>query len=1098
MLTHTDPENTEESRCIHIAQKRKQPALREPNAPLETGATKEHALNSDKRDDEASDLGPASKKARRAEPDPSCFPEPSLGEEQEAPGLEELEVDSRKLILLEARITGVIPATPPRNSARHRTASVENGQPISRSPSPGLHGSPRILFAGDNASSWLRRKTEGTRLGGAENASDDEEVVKASQVSSDLIGESDAFWNQGTKRSFDVLVADTMDVSRVNGTGTSPNTSNPAHWEKPISRSDAGLSEKALSGPSHRDEPEGEPRSVVSFGGLTFDKGRHSDNEGCDGEDGGTKAAGSEKSKKKGPNFTDAEDEIIEKGYALYGDNWEEIIKWGKLDRAVRTPASIKGRWRRLQVRKKGNTSGPPSPSRTSAIDFVRDPAKNYHTSLSNHSTGSADGGSISSSKRPLREEFGGDRRPSTSAASAPPDGCSEVDRAEMAKTGGSACTTPRSAKKISHYFPPSNNSPQPGRPRPSRAVSDESLVSGQLGEGKVRNSIAKPASSSATEVLLEELRVRDARIAELERSKKLWEQEKQQLRDKLTEAEKKVQMLEEDRVEMEKRLEGASRQTEVTEKRFEQRLNRVRFGRAADGTSKIVSLTTLVQAREVLIDSLKAQAIQSKRRARERLSENSLRLATITFDRHGLDYHERWQEGYAFTELQEQIARINREKEEIEKKRKTLAKRMKLSKTMSTEEKPEQQPTPNRSENISSRQTGTTNGLGNLEAISPQEFHELDEISKLRSAALKKEESDLLAQLERLTVERDLHIRECRRIRDEDQSRFNSHMVLNDRYLLMAMIGKGGFSEVYKAFDLVEMRQVACKIHSLSDQWTDQRKKSYIKHSLREYRIHKELVHPRVVRLFDVFEYDYHSFCTILEYCEGRDLESYLQTVKSLPEREARCVVMQVFAALKYLNEKETPIIHFDLKPGNILYHNGEVKVTDFGLSKIVEQEDFASFNSPTGGIHTKELELTSQGAGTYWYLPPEVFEPRKSDPIKISSKVDVWSLGCIFYELLYGVKPFGNDKSQHTILKESTITHDAQHLAFPAKPVVSVETKEFIKKCLEYRKDRRPDVLTLIHISLLPFQAMQGRVAGKQKAVIMWFEKAAWSVDE
>lgn len=166
---------------------------------------------------------------------------------------------------------------------------------------------------------------------------------------------------------------------------------------------------------------------------------------------------------------------------------------------------------------------------------------------------------------------------------------------------------------------------------------------------------------------------------------------------------------------------------------------------------------------------------------------------------------------------------------------------------------------------------------------------------------------------------------------------------------------------------------------------------------------------------------------------------------------------MVQVFSGLKYLNQIQPPIIHYDLKPGNILVTSDGVKITDFGLSKIVERGE--SGDGAAGGV-----ELTSQGAGTYWYLPPECFisSTSTSEPVKISSKVDVWSAGVVFYQMLYGVKPFGQDQSQQTILVENTIVK-AYHVQFPAKPSVSTEAKEFIKRCLEYRKELRPDVLTV-----------------------------------
>jgi serine/threonine protein kinase len=68
----------------------------------------------------------------------------------------------------------------------------------------------------------------------------------------------------------------------------------------------------------------------------------------------------------------------------------------------------------------------------------------------------------------------------------------------------------------------------------------------------------------------------------------------------------------------------------------------------------------------------------------------------------------------------------------------------------------------------------------------------------------------------------------------------------------------------------LVENKYVACKLHGLNAQWSEEKKQSYIRHAIREYNIHKTLVHTNIVRLWDIFEIDHNTFCTVLEYCSG------------------------------------------------------------------------------------------------------------------------------------------------------------------------------------------------------------------------------------
>ncbi|TWW81232.1 serine/threonine-protein kinase tousled-like 2 isoform X1 [Takifugu flavidus] len=447
-----------------------------------------------------------------------------------------------------------------------------------------------------------------------------------------------------------------------------------------------------------------------------------------------------------------------------------------------------------------------------------------------------------------------------------------------------------------------------------------------------------------------------------------------------------------------------------------------------------------VTMSKKLLIEKAK----QEKMACRDKSMQDRLRLGHFTTVRHGASFTEQWTDGYAFQNLIKQQERVSSQREDMERQRKLLGKRKPASLA----------PTPPPSTEQNKRKSRSTSQEN--EALSLAQYHEQEEIFKLRIIHLKKEEAEIQAELEQLERIRNLHIRELKRIHNEDNSQFKDHPTLNERYLLLHLLGRGGFSEVFKAFDLTEQRYVAIKIHQLNKNWKEEKKQNYHKHACREYRIHKELDHPRIVKLYDYFSLDTDSFCTVLEYCDGNDLDFYLKQNKLMTEKEGRSIVMQIVNALKYLNQIHPPIIHYDLKPGNILLVNGtacgEIRITDFGLSKIMDDDSYSSADG---------MDLTSQGAGTYWYLPPECFVMGK-DPPKISNKVDVWSVGVIFYQCLYGRKPFGHNLSQQDILQENTILK-ATEVHFPPKPTVTTDAKAFIRRCLAYRKEDRLDVLQL-----------------------------------
>eukprot|EP00249_Psilotum_nudum_P023656 c28945_g2_i1 orf=650-2620(+) len=423
-----------------------------------------------------------------------------------------------------------------------------------------------------------------------------------------------------------------------------------------------------------------------------------------------------------------------------------------------------------------------------------------------------------------------------------------------------------------------------------------------------------------------------------------------------------------------------------------------------------------------VISDLLIAVAKCERQEARIRIRHDSLRLGNLSVVRAGTVISEAWEDGQALKDIQLHLKFMMEQREAVEKHRKSIRK--------------------GKSEKLD----GIDSDLG----ISEEDFLLQEEMCRSRLLGIKREEEVVLRDRERYELEKTRHIRELKRIRDEDGSRFNHFPILNKRFALLNLLGKGGFSEVYKAYDLVEFRYVACKLHSLNPQWSEEKKHSYIRHAIREYNIHKNLRHPHIVRLWDIFEIDHNTFCTVLEYCSGKDLDAILKATPILPEREVRCILVQIFSGLVYMNRRPQRIIHYDLKPGNVLFDDlGAVKMTDFGLSKILEEE-----------VGSQGMELTSQGAGTYWYLPPECFEVSKT-PL-ISSKVDVWSAGIMSYQMLFGKRPFGHDQTQERILREDTITK-AHKVEFPSKPSVSNEAKDFIRRCLTYNQAERPDVLTV-----------------------------------
>ena len=113
---------------------------------------------------------------------------------------------------------------------------------------------------------------------------------------------------------------------------------------------------------------------------------------------------------------------------------------------------------------------------------------------------------------------------------------------------------------------------------------------------------------------------------------------------------------------------------------------------------------------------------------------------------------------------------------------------------------------------------------------------------------------------LKRLEEEKALHIKQFKLLFDEEHSKYGRVDPMTGapnwdkikKYQLLSLLGKGGFSEVYLAYDLEQTRQVAIKIHQFNMNWSNSSKENYIRHALRQNHVHKGLTHPNIVKHYD------------------------------------------------------------------------------------------------------------------------------------------------------------------------------------------------------------------------------------------------------
>jgi serine/threonine-protein kinase len=210
---------------------------------------------------------------------------------------------------------------------------------------------------------------------------------------------------------------------------------------------------------------------------------------------------------------------------------------------------------------------------------------------------------------------------------------------------------------------------------------------------------------------------------------------------------------------------------------------------------------------------------------------------------------------------------------------------------------------------------------------------------------------------------------------------------ILGNRYRLIEVIGEGGMALVYKAECSLLCRTVAIKV--LRPQYANDAE--FVERFRREARSAASLSHPNVVNIYDVGQEDGIDYI-VMEYIPGENLKNIIKKEAPFSIRKALDYTRQIAEALNHAHQRN--IVHRDIKPHNILVTpDGQLKVTDFGIARAISASSFTQTGIVVGSVQYASPEQVKGGL--------------------VGPQSDLYSLGCVFYELLAGMVPFSGDTS-------------------------------------------------------------------------------------
>jgi serine/threonine protein kinase len=252
----------------------------------------------------------------------------------------------------------------------------------------------------------------------------------------------------------------------------------------------------------------------------------------------------------------------------------------------------------------------------------------------------------------------------------------------------------------------------------------------------------------------------------------------------------------------------------------------------------------------------------------------------------------------------------------------------------------------------------------------------------------------------------------------------------LSGRYSLERELGRGGMATVYLARDIRHRRPVALKVmHPLLASALDGQR------FLREIEVAASLSHPLIVPLHDSGSVG-ESLYYVMPYVEGESLYERLQRERRLPLDDALGITRDVALALAYAHGRG--VLHRDVKPENILLAGGHALIADFGLARAI------------GTAEYRRLTETGVIIGSPYYLSPEQIR----EDLHLDERTDIYSLGCILYEMLTGEPPYTGSSLNQLIKRIITApVPSAQRLVPTVPPFVDQAIAKALAKSADGR---------------------------------------------